>query len=233
MKISDERKKDLLELEKRLGVKFKNLELLNLALTHSSYANEIQVGSESYERLEFLGDAVLELASSDRLYKKFPTMPEGDLTKTRASIVCSESLAKFARKLDLGEMILFGHGEKSTGGKNRNSNLEDVFEAVIGAIYLDQGWETAKDYVLRQLKNAFDNVKIQNVPDNYKSRLQEKIQQTVGRTIEYVELDSFGPDHAKSYECAVKIDGKILGRGVGHSKKEAEQIAAKEALTKI
>ena len=157
--LTAKRKGELLELSARLGVEFKDLTLLHKALIHSSYANEAKEKNIVHnERLEFLGDAVLELASSTYLYMQFPQMPEGQLTKTRASIVCSTSLAELARTLHLGDYLLLGHGEEMSGGRDRQTNLEDVFEAVIGAIYLDQGWEVAKDYVTRQLMPLFKQV---------------------------------------------------------------------------
>lgn len=214
-------------------MKFNNIELLNLALTHTSFVNESKSQLESNERLEFLGDAVLELATSNFLFNRFPNMPEGALTKTRTNIVRAESLAAVSRKLKLGEMLLLGHGEEESGGRSRLSNLEDVFEAVLGAVYLDQGWEIARSYVFRHMKRTLDEVREGEVAKDHKSALQEFIQQTPGRTIEYVELDSFGPDHSRSFEFAVKIDDRIYGRGIGKSKKEAEQIAAKEALKKL
>ena len=214
-------------------MKFNNIELLNLALTHTSFVNESKSQLESNERLEFLGDAVLELATSNFLFNRFPNMPEGALTKTRTNIVRAESLAAVSRKLKLGEMLLLGHGEEESGGRSRLSNLEDVFEAVLGAVYLDQGWEIARSYVFRHMKQTLDEVREGEVAKDHKSALQEFIQQTPGRTIEYVELDSFGPDHSRSFEFAVKIDDRIYGRGIGKSKKEAEQIAAKEALKKL
>ena len=232
-KISDRRLKSLHELESRLEIKFNDISLLDTALTHSSFVNEAKSDLESYERLEFLGDAVLELAISNFLFNRFPNMPEGALTKTRTNIVRAESLAKVSRKLKLGEMILLGRGEEDTGGKNRESNLEDVFESVLGAIYLDQGFEIARSYAVRQLKDALDEVREGQVARDFKSTLQELVQQTPGRSIEYVELDSFGPDHSRSFEFAVKVDNRILGRGIGKSKKEAEQFAAKEAIKKL
>lgn len=232
-KISDRRLKQLHELEERLGIKFTNIELLELALTHTSYVNESRKQIESNERLEFLGDAVLELATSNFLYNRFPNMPEGALTKTRTNIVRGTSLASVSKKLKLGEMLLLGRGEEESGGRTRLSNLEDVFEAVLGAVYLDQGWEVARSYVFRHMKQTLDEVREGEVAKDHKSALQEIVQQTPGRKIEYVELDSYGPDHSRSFEFAVKIDGKIYGRGIGKSKKEAEQFAAREAIQKL
>ena len=155
------------------------------------------------------------------------------MTKARASIVCQPILAKLGAKLGLGEMLLLGRGEEASGGRTRTTNLEDVFEAVIGAIYLDGGWEIARDYVLRQLKGELENVKLGKNLQDYKSRLQEVVQSTPGGKIEYVELGSTGPDHMKTFECAVKINGKICGKGTGKSKKIAEQMAAQKALAKL
>ena len=224
------RRRELLKLEEKLGVKFNNLEFLNAALIHTSYANESNRQIENNERLEFLGDAVLELASSTYLYEKFQDLSEGELTRTRASIVCQPTLAKLAKNLDLGKMLLLGHGEEASGGRERISNLEDTFEAIIGAIYLDSGWEVAKDYVIRQLAPEFESVKIgQNLKD-YKTLLQEFVQREPNKKVEYIELSVSGPDHMRTFEYAAKIDGKVYGKGSGKSKKLAEQVAAQKTL---
>ena len=233
MEISAPRHRELQRLEEKLGVKFNNIENLNAALIHTSYANEGERNLESNERLEFLGDAVLELASSTYLYEKFPELSEGQLTKTRASIVCSTTLAKLGKNLGLGKILLLGHGEEVSGGRERISNLEDTFESIIGALYLDSGWEVAKDYVIRQLTPEFQNAKIgQNLKD-FKTTLQELIQRDPTKKIEYVELSSSGPDHMKVFECAAKINGKIYGKGTGKSKKIAEQAAAEKTLAML
>ena len=226
------RKGELLALAQRLGVTFHDIGLLHTALIHTSYANEAQGRVAHNERLEFLGDAVLELASSTYLYTHFPTLPEGELTKTRASIVCSAALAKIAARLGLGDYLLLGHGEEMSGGRARTTNLEDAFEAVLGAIYLDQGWETARDYALRQLAPEFDQVRHGENLQDYKTLLQELVQKTPGSTIAYELLEATGPDHAKHYRYAVVIDGKTCGEGEGSSKKEAEQQAARMALAR-
>ncbi|MDY6299743.1 ribonuclease III [Selenomonas bovis] len=226
------RKGELLALAQRLGVTFHDIGLLHTALIHTSYANEAQGRVAHNERLEFLGDAVLELASSTYLYTHFPTLPEGELTKTRASIVCSAALAKIAARLGLGEYLLLGHGEEMSGGRARTTNLEDAFEAVLGAIYLDQGWETARDYALRQLAPEFDQVRHGENLQDYKTLLQELVQKTPGSTIAYELLEATGPDHAKHYRYAVVINGKTCGEGEGSSKKEAEQQAARMALAR-
>ena len=226
------RKGELLALAQRLGVTFHDIGLLHTALIHTSYANEAQGRVAHNERLEFLGDAVLELAASTYLYSHFPTLPEGELTKTRASIVCSAALAKIAARLGLGEYLLLGHGEEMSGGRARTTNLEDAFEAVLGAIYLDQGWETARDYALRQLAPEFDQVRHGENLQDYKTLLQELVQKTPGSTIAYELLEATGPDHAKHYRYAVVINGKTCGEGEGSSKKEAEQQAARMALAR-
>lgn len=226
------RKGELLALAQRLGVTFHDIGLLHTALIHTSYANEAQGRVAHNERLEFLGDAVLELASSTYLYTHFPSLPEGELTKTRASIVCSAALAKIAARLGLGEYLLLGHGEEMSGGRARTTNLEDAFEAVLGAIYLDQGWEAARDYALRQLAPEFDQVRHGENLQDYKTLLQELVQKTPGSTIAYELLEATGPDHAKHYRYAVVINGKTCGEGEGSSKKEAEQQAARMALAR-
>lgn len=233
-RISKAREYDLRQLSETLGVTFQDLGLLQLALTHTSFANESKRPLEQNERLEFLGDAVLELASSTYLYQHFPEMPEGELTKIRASIVCSATLAELATNLRLGDYLLLGHGEEMSGGRTRQTNLEDVFECVIGAIYLDQGWETARDYVLRQLEPEFQKVSAGiTVQKDYKTLLQEEVFQKENQSIEYVELEESGPDHAKTFHFQVVVTGKVLGDGVGHSKKEAQQQAARVALQNL
>lgn len=228
--LTEQRRQTLLRFEKLIGVHFNDIELLNTALTHTSYANEMDRQVPDNEKLEFLGDAVLELSSSTYLYNHFTDFSEGELTKTRASIVCQDTLSKLARKLNMGKIILLGHGEESNGGRERDSTLEDAFEAVIGAIYLDQGWEVARDYVIRQLAPEFENVKEGVNRSDYKTVLQEIIQKTPPSVLTYVEISVNGPDHNRIYEYAVDIDGKIYGRGIGKSKKSAEQMAAKETL---
>ncbi len=234
-KIDSARRRALENFQAKLGVQFQNLKLLDTALTHSSYTRELEDSTlENYERLEFLGDAVLELASSTYLYKNFPNLSEGELTVTRANIVRGTTLSKLAAKLGVGEMLILSYSEDSMGGRARASNLEDAFEAIIGAIYLDSGWEIARDYVLRQLASEFENVKIGNVEPNYKSILQEFIQQQAhANIIEYFEVSESGPPHDKTFECAVTIDGEVYGTGFGKSKKLAEQKAASVALKKL
>ena len=238
------RRRQLQQLAKKLGVEFEQIEFLHVALTHKSYAKKIEEDAEAAnkpvkkiahnERLEFLGDAVLELASSTYLFNKFDNLSEGELTKTRAAIVCGPTLAKLAKNLGFGEVLLLSYGENAGGGRERESNLEDAFEAVIGAIYLDKGWEVAKDYVWRQLADEFKNVKVGKIIIDVKSVLQEFSQREYsGALPEYIEISMDGPPHDRTFESAVKLNGEILGYGVGKSKQLAEKMAAEEALKKL
>ncbi len=219
----------MLELEEKLGYKFKNIKLLEHALTHSSYANEGKKHSKNNERLEFLGDSVLSLVVANHLFLKYKAIPEGELTKLRASLVCEKALDKFARKIDLGKYILLGKGEEMTGGRKRPSILSDAFEAVIAAIYLDGGFEKAEEFVLRFIPENLD-LKSSNKLADYKTTLQEIIQQNREEKIEYVLIGEKGPDHAKVFTSEVMLNSNIIGVGEGSSKKQAEQNAAKEAL---
>jgi ribonuclease III len=228
------RKQALQELAQRLGVSFSNLTLLHQALTHTSYAYEAKSRQLIHnERLEFLGDAVLELASSTYLFQHFPDLPEGVLTKARASVVCEASLARRAGELHLGDYLLLGHGEAVGGGGQRPSILADAFEAVIGAIYLDGGWETASSYVLAQLREELLEIENGNNLKDYKTILQEAVQKKADQSVSYELLSACGPDHAKIFEFVVKINGLAYGTGTGKTKKQAEQHAAHEALQKL
>ncbi len=232
--LSVDRQKDLLELAGRLQVSFSNLVLLHQALTHTSYANEARHQKVVHnERLEFLGDAVLELATSTYLFTNFPKLPEGEMTKARASVVCETTLSQRAAVLRLGDYLLLGHGELATGGRTRPSILADAFEAVIGAIYMDQGWEIASSYVLHQLQSDLRMVETGHNLQDYKTILQEFVQKHFEQAVCYELLSETGPDHAKHFEFAVNIDGKVCGTGSGRSKKEAEQHAAHEALCRL
>lgn len=228
------RRAALSRFAKELGIKFNRIELLNTALTHKSYAKEFEPRLRHNERLEFLGDAVLGLAAATYLFEHFPDLKEGELTKTRSGIVRQSTLTRVAKEIGLGDLMLFGTTEYPYG-RERDSNLEDALEAVIGAIYFDQGWEVARNYVFRQFKDEFERVKETGIPKDYKSKLQEIIQgqQPPLRKVTYADLDDSGPDHNKTFECAALIDGEIIGRGVGRSKKAAEQEAAREALQKL
>lgn len=231
--MTEERRAELVRLSEQIGVSFHRLSLLDEALTHSSYTNEAKNCMPHNERLEFLGDAVLELASSTYLYERFPDCSEGELTKMRASLVQSETLARLARGLELGSYLLLGRGELLGGGADRQNNLENAFEAVIGAVYLDGGWETARDYVARQFATEVLSVKRSHVSRDYKTTLQEHIQQKRHESISYELIGESGPDHDKRFTTRVLIGGESMGEGTGRSKKEAEQQAAAEALSHL
>ena len=219
------------ELEKRIGYTFRDKKLLRQALTHSSFANEQKINKlEDYERLEFLGDAVLELVSSDFLFHENPQMPEGKLTKLRSSMVCEPALAYCARDLELGQYMLLGKGEEATGGRGRDSITSDVMEAVIGAMYLDGGFQAAHDFIHRFVLSDLDN-KI--LFYDSKTVLQEMIQTMPEAVFEYVLTGEEGPDHDKSFRTAVCIGDEIYGTGTGHTKKRAEQEAAYHALLEL
>lgn len=215
-------------LEKRISYRFNNRSYLMQALTHSSFANERNNGSKSNERMEFLGDSVLSLITSQFLFETYPDMPEGELSKFKASLVCTESLSGFASQICLGDYLFLGKGETLTGGAHRPSILEDAFESLIAAIYLDGGLEKTREFVLGFLRPALENHNI-NFKD-YKTTLQEVIQQNPDQSINYVFVGSSGPDHDKVFEAEVRLNSNVIGRGKGKSKKSAEQAAAKEAL---
>jgi len=222
-------------LEAELGVKFREPGLLQQALVHRSYLNE-QGGSpsESYERLEFLGDAVIELAVSARLYEFLPNHSEGDLTKARANLVCGESLARIARRLGLGDHVLLGKGEEATGGRQRESTLAATMEAVVAALYQDQGFEAARDFVLRIMAPELDQFILQGTaPDNPKSRLQEYVQGSGRATPRYQLASSEGPDHDPWFNIEVLVENEVIGRGQGGKKADAERAAATDALSRI
>ena len=218
----------LVDLEKKIQYKFQDFGLLEMAMRHSSYANEHHMERlECNERLEFLGDAVLEVVSSEFLYKTFPRLPEGEMTKKRASLVCEPALAFCARDLDLGEYLLLGKGEDATGGRKRESVTSDAMEALIGAIYLDGGFANAKEFIHRFILKDLENKKLFF---DSKTILQEIVQANFKEVISYHLIGEEGPDHNKTYEAAAKLNGKIIGKGQGHTKKAAEQQAAYEAL---
>lgn len=216
------------DLEKKIGYTFQKKKFLRIALTHSSYANELKQNVENNERQEFLGDAVLSIVVSDFLFNG-PYLSEGDLTKLRASLVCEKSLCDFARRIDLGSYLQLGRGEEQTGGADRPSILADAFEALIAAIYLDGGIEAARGFVLPFVRQATGKEESQGFQD-YKTILQEIVQQSPGEVLGYVLVDESGPDHDKRFEVEVRLNSNVIGRGVGRSKKSAEQLAAREAL---
>lgn len=220
---------DFTEFENKIGYTFKNKDLLHEALSHSSYANEAKNGRRSNERLEFLGDSVLSIVVSKHLFTHFKHLPEGELTKIRASLVCEKALFGFSKRIDLGKYIILGKGEENSGGRKRPSIISDAFEAVIAAIYLDGGMEAAEKYVLTFIpKNLSANSS--KALHDYKTSLQEIIQRNPEERVEYVLADQTGPDHDREFVVQVKLNSNVIGEGRGHSKKQAEQSAAREAL---
>lgn len=215
------------ELQNRIDYHFRDTALLGRALTHSSYANEAHQNGGDNERLEFLGDSVLGFITADYLFSHHKNFPEGELTKLRAYAVCEKSLFSFAKEIELGKYLRLGKGEEHTGGRMRPSLLSDAFEAVIAAIYLDGGLEEAKRFVLRFVVPC-----VESKPTfrDYKTMLQEVVQQNQGETLEYVLVSETGPDHDKHFAVEVHLNSNVIGHGVGGSKKKAEQNAAKEAL---
>lgn len=217
-------------LQEKIKYFFKDESLLKIALTHSSYSNEAKNKLKNNERLEFLGDSVISLIVSKHLFKTFPEEAEGELTKVRAFFVCDDSLAGFAEKIELGKYLKIGKGEEHAGGRSRPSILEDAFEALVGAIYLDGGFKAAKSFVLSFLPKTID-IKLIDSLNDYKTKLQEIIQkQKTPLNVEYILAKESGPDHDKRFEINLKINKKIMGYGFGKSKKRAEQEAAKNAL---
>lgn len=218
------------DLQNKIGYHFKNPALLNEALTHSSYANEHKSQHIRYnERLEFLGDAVLSIVVSDYIFKNCPELPEGELTKLRASLVCEKSLYEFAKKIDLGKYLILSKGERNNGGAERPSILSDAFEALIAAIYIDGGIAPVSKHILNFVIPAIKNSKKKKIND-YKTTLQEIIQKNPGEKLEYVLVKESGPDHNKHFVVEVHLNSNVIGKGGGRSKKEAEQQAAREAL---
>lgn len=221
----------LKELEERIDYQFKNQNLFSQALTHSSYANEHRLDhSRCNERLEFLGDAVLEIVTSDFLYHKYDTLPEGDLTKIRASIVCEPTLAYCAGDIRLGEYLFLGKGEDATGGRGRNSVVSDAMEALIGAIYLDGGFANAKEFILRFIMNDIEH---KQLFFDSKTILQEIVQSQTDQPLAYELLREEGPDHNKLFESRALIGEEEIGRGTGRTKKAAEAVAAYHGILKL
>lgn len=214
------------EFENLIGYSFGDKSLLERALSHSSYANEKHSPKESNERLEFLGDSVLGFITAEYYYKN-STLPEGELTRLRASTVCEKALYEFSKEIDLNKYIKLGKGEELTGGRERPSINSDAFEAVIAAIYLDGGIEEAKKFVLRFVEK---HARTQGSTKDYKTKLQEVIQKNPEEKVEYVLVGESGPDHNKRFEVEVHLNSNVIGKGIGRSKKNAEQEAAREAL---
>jgi ribonuclease-3 len=225
--------KDLKVLQQKLGLSFHKPQLLKQAFTHSSYVNEHRMNHLRHnERLEFLGDAVLELLVSDYLFHAYPDIPEGELTKYRASIVCEPSLVKHAEQLELGSYVLLGKGEEHTGGRTRPALLADLFESLVGALYLDQGIAEVKRFLNEHMFTYISiDGKLQVI--DYKTKLQEHCQQHNMGTLEYRIVDERGPAHEREFVSEVYLDATIYGQGTGRSKKESEQQAAAQALAKL
>lgn len=217
-------------LENNLGYTFKNKKLLQNALVHSSYANEMRGSVSSNERLEFLGDSVLSIIVSSYIYENFKRMPEGELTRLRSSLVCEKSLCGFSRQLNLGSYLFLGKGERKNGGADRDSILADAFEAVLAAIFLDGGMEPAKSLVMRFVSRELANYDVKADFKDYKTLLQEIIQRNPEESVNYCLIDESGPDHNKSFTVEVKLNSNTIGSGKGKSKKDAEEMAAKQAL---
>lgn len=216
------------EWEDEIQYHFQDKKLLELALTHSSYTNE-NARHCNNQRLEFLGDSVLSLLVAELLYKRFPEKDEGELTKLRSSLVCDRSLAAFGKQIHLGEKLVLGKGEEVSGGRTRTSNLEDAFEALVGAIYLDGGLTKAREFVLQFIPDRIELEYLATQSD-YKTTLQEIIQKNPEENISYVLIGESGPDHDKRFVSEVRLNSNVIGQGEGKSKKQAEQMAAKQAL---
>lgn len=228
--------KPIAELEKTVGYTFKNKDLLTEALTHSSYSNECRskgAAAECNERLEFLGDSVLSIITSRYLFEKMRDRQEGDMTKIRASVVCEKALSRFARKIDLGAYMRLGHGEDMNHGRERASILADAFEALLAAIYLDSGHDmgVVETFLLPHITSEIENIGSAGVFVDYKTALQQIVQQVEGEKLEYVLIGATGPDHNKLFEVEARLNSNVIGKGKARSKREAEQLAAKEALS--
>ena len=222
------------ELEKKLNYTFRNPELLHEALSHSSYANEHRsAGRHSNERLEFLGDSVLGFVTAEFLFVQHPDLPEGDLTRIRAALVCEQSLYEVARKLDLGAYLKLGRGEEAGGGRQRTSILADATEAVFAAVYLDGGISAASALIHRVLLDAEKEEAVEERRRDYKTALQELVQRQADQVLSYRMIGEEGPDHDKTFRAQVLLNDQPVGTGSGHSKKEAEQSAAKDALSRM
>ncbi|MBC5996090.1 ribonuclease III [Romboutsia ilealis] len=232
MRISKRILENIYKFEETIDYKFNNKEYILEALTHSSYSNENKRYNFN-ERLEFLGDSVLSIVVSDYLFKNEKDLPEGELTKLRASIVCEESLSEVANKIKLGDFMLLGKGEEATGGRERISILADAFEAVIAAIYLDGSIEDARNFILNNMKYIISDARRGKIFRDYKTHLQEVLQGKGESNIWYKLIDEKGPDHNKRFIMEVGTNNDVLGIGEGKSKKEAEQLAARVALDKI
>ena len=227
--------KAISNLEETLGYRFNDIKLLETALTHSSYSNELKAKkchAECNERLEFLGDSVLSIIVSEYLFVEQCELPEGELTKMRAELVCGRSLSGFAKKIGLGDYMFLGNGEEKNGGRNNDKTLENAFEALLAAIYLDSGCnkQTVAAFLMPFVKEALEALLSAGHGKDYKTALQQFVQQTEGDFLEYTVVSESGPDHMKIFEVEAKLNSNVIGHGSGRSKREAEQAAAKKAL---
>jgi ribonuclease-3 len=224
---------DLAALQQTLGIGFNDPSLLEQALVHSSYLNENPAITASNERLEFLGDAVLGLVIAEELYQCLPQSPEGEMTALRSSLVRGDALARLARAISLGSHLYLGKGEEASGGQSKPANLAGALEAVIAAVFLDQGLATARAFILRLMAKELDQAIRQGIKPDYKSRLQELIQARYQQTPAYQVIQAVGPDHDRSFTIEVKMGDTVLGRGAGKNKKSAEEEAARAALDRL
>jgi len=221
------------DLENAIGYRFQNITLLQNALTHSSYANERWHNSlMSNERLEFLGDSVLSILVSSYLFESYRDIQEGELTKIRAAVVCEKALSRFAAKIELGQYMHMGHGESMNNGRNRPSILADCFEALLAAMYMDAGenFEPARVFLMPFIREELQVIRNNSVFVDYKTTLQQIVQQVEGERLEYILVGETGPDHAKIFTVEARLNSNVIGKGSAHSKREAEQNAAREAL---
>jgi ribonuclease-3 len=222
------------DCQKHLGISFRRESLLEQAFVHSSYLNENPgFAGSSNERLEFLGDAILDFIVAEKLYKEFPELPEGNLTEIRASLVCRDTLAEIAFSLKLGDWLLLGQGEEANGGRTRPSNLANAMEALVGALYLEQGMARARRFIFRQLKPRLDKIKAGKRTPNYKALVQELVQGQKRPTPVYRLVETAGPDHSKQFTVEILVEGEVVGNGTGKSKKAAENQAARAAWKKL
>ena len=222
------------DCQTHLGISFRQESLLELAFVHPSYLNENPgFAGSSNERLEFLGDAILNFIVAEKLYEEFPELPEGNLTEIRASLVCRDTLAEIAFSLKLGDWLLLGQGEEANGGRTRPSNLANAMEALVGVIYLEQGLARARRFIFRQLKPRLDKIKAGKRTPNYKALVQELVQGQKRPTPVYRLMETAGPDHSKQFTVEILVEGEVVGNGTGKSKKAAENQAARAAWEKL
>ena len=222
---------NITEFQKKTGYFFKNEELLKAAFTHTSYANEHNI--KSYERLEFLGDAIVDMIVAEYLYNNYSELDEGVMSKIRASLVCEKALGELAKELEIDKCMRLGHGAELSGDRGKMSILSDMFEAHVAALYLDAGMDNVRDYVISVYSGRIDEVVKKGIVGDYKTQLQEKLQEKGSCEIVYEQVSAEGPVHHCLFEIQVVADGVVLGKGKAYSKKEAQQLAAKAALEKI